>query len=69
MPVLVKENLQANLKVHDVTKVLGAVMPMSPTYIVFGSTALDANLDGDEVVYSLMVESNKASIRQPYVTL
>ncbi|HIP28037.1 MAG TPA: hypothetical protein EYG82_02560 [Sulfurovum sp.] len=47
---------------NDVTKVLGAVMPMNPTDIVFGSTALDANLDGDEVVYSLMAESNKASI-------
>jgi len=37
-------------------------MPISPTDIVFGSTSLDAHIDGDEVVYNLMAKASEASI-------
>lgn len=47
---------------NDVTKTLGKVMPMNPTDIVFGATSLEANVDGDEVVYSLMAKASEASI-------
>ncbi|MEA1879960.1 MAG: hypothetical protein U9N11_04895, partial [Campylobacterota bacterium] len=47
---------------NDVTKTLGKVMPMNPTDIVFGATSLEATIDGDEVVYSLMAKASEASI-------
>ena len=47
---------------NSVTKSLATVMPMSPTDIVFGSTSLDASIDGDEVVYNLMAKASEASI-------
>ena len=47
---------------NSVTKSLGAVMPISPTDIVFGGTSLDATIDGDEVVYNLMAKASEASI-------
>lgn len=47
---------------NRVTKSLGAVMPMSPTDIVFGSTSLDASIDGDEIIYNLMAKASEASI-------
>ncbi len=48
---------------NDITKTLGTVMPMNPTDIVFGSTSLDANIDGDEIIYSLMAKASKAHIK------
>ena len=47
---------------NDVTKVLETVMPISPTDIVFGSSTLDATLDGDEVIYNLMAKASEAHI-------
>jgi uncharacterized protein YxeA len=47
---------------NKVTKALGTVMPMSPTDIVFGSSSLDAKVDGDEVVYNLMASASEAHI-------
>ena len=47
---------------NSVTESLGTVMPMEPTDIVFGSTSLDATIDGDDVVYNLMAKASEASI-------
>ena len=47
---------------NSVTDSLSTVMPMNPTDIVFGATSLDANIDGDEVVYNLMAKASEASI-------
>lgn len=47
---------------NRITKSLGEIMPISPTDIVFGSTSLDATIDGDEVVYNLMAKASEASI-------
>ena len=47
---------------NDVTKLLETVMPMSPTDIVFGSSTLDAKVDGDEVSYNLMAKASEAHI-------
>ena len=47
---------------NDVTKTLGAVMPINPTDIVFGASSLDAEVNGDEVIYNMMAKASEAYI-------
>ena len=47
---------------NKVTQSLGAVMPINPTDIIFGETSFDANISGDEVIYTLIAKASEASI-------
>lgn len=46
---------------NKITKSLGAVLPINPTDIVFGKTSLDANISGNEIIYTLMAKASEAS--------
>ncbi len=47
---------------NTVTRSLGMMIPIDPSSIVFGETSLDADINGDEINYTLMAKALDASM-------